>query len=133
MVRMLSVFRILPPMAAVIVLGAIGAALSMRLKALRFLVVLAVSVSYFAAWWLTQPAVPVEAVSNPSPWDLAMASLEVFSPFLTPAIGSGIALAIEKQKRDEPVEEEITEESLLAEKLPDPQPRDLYYDLTDSE
>lgn len=130
MLRMLSLFGLLPSFIAVLILGGIGAALSKGLKTSRFAVVLAASVSYFVAWYLTQPAAPEGPTTNPAAWDLVWNSLEVFAPFLTPVVGSGLMLILENQGSTGDLHEEITEESLLAEAIPQPPPRDPY-DLSD--
>ncbi len=133
MVRMLSVFGLLPLAFAIILLGVIAAVMSKGLKATRFTVVLSTSASYFVAWYFTQKPVPEGVQVNPETFDLVKNSLEVFAPFLTPVIGSAIMLVIEKQRTSDPVEEEITEESLLAEKLPEIPARDLYPELSDGD
>jgi hypothetical protein len=133
MLRMLSVFGVIPMPFAVVMLAVVGAFFSKGLQAARFMVVVATSGSYFVAWLYTQSPASAQVMENPDFFDLVRGGIEVFAPFLTPVIGSGIMLAIEKHRRGEPVEEEITEDSLLSEKLPEVPERDMYYNLGDSE
>lgn len=133
MLRMLVVFGILPAPFAITMLMVVGAFFSKGLKSSRFLVAVGTSLSYFVTWYYTQPVPTGEVIENPDFFELVRGGVEVFAPFLTPALGSAIMLAVEKQRRTDPVEDEITEESLLAEKLPEVPARDLYYNLSDSE
>ncbi len=133
MMRMLAVFGVLPVPFALLMLGVVAAFLSKGLQAVRFLVVVSTSLSYFAAWYFTQPEAAPQALDTPDFYAVVRGGVEAFAPFVTPVVGSVIMLAIERQRRTDPVEEEITEESLLAEELPQVPDRDLYYNLTDSE
>jgi hypothetical protein len=134
MTRMLAVFGLLPGQAALVALALAGGVFSVRLKATRFVPTLAVSLSYFVTWLFTQQAAQAVAV-NPSPWDLVRNTADLFVPFVAPAMGSALGLWYEKwqdSRAQQEQEQEVTEEALLAEKLPEV-PAHMKYDLSDLE
>ncbi|MDX1984153.1 MAG: hypothetical protein SFV51_28015 [Bryobacteraceae bacterium] len=134
MTRMLVAFGVFPTQAALLALAGAAGFLSARLKATRFVVPLITSIAYFATWMFTQN--PEQAVAvNPGPWDLARNSADLFIPFVAPALGSAFGLWLERWKDSRAqaeLDKEVTEESLLAEKLPEV-PQHLKYDLSDLE
>lgn len=131
MARMLAVFGLLPLQAAILVLGVSSGALSARLKGARVAVPLVISLAYTAVWFFTQNSEKAIEV-NPTPWDLTFNTIELLVPFAAPSIGAAIGQWWEKwqDSRAAEIDKEVTEESLLAEKLPEI-PAHLRYDLSD--
>lgn len=128
--RMLMVLGV-PWPAAFLGLIAVSAVVSWRLIASRVFAVLMISAGYFVTYLMTQsPEVVAETLEeNPPIWELAKSSMLLCMPFALPALGSMIALLIEKRQDKRAKESEvITEESLLAEKIPTLEP-DVDYEL----
>lgn len=113
---------------------AVSAVVSWRLMASRVFVVMLISGGYFLTYLLTQsPEAVVTVDENPPIWDLARSSMFVCLPFALPALGSMIALEIEKRQDKRAKDEEVlTEEDLLAEKIPVLKRDELDYDLRDA-
>jgi len=131
--RMLMVIGVPWPLAFLGLIAA-SAVVSWRLIASRVFVVLLVSAGYFVTYMMTLSPEVALAEENPPFWDIARNSMMVYLPFALPALGSMISLQIEKwiEKRAKD-HEEITEESLLAEKVPSAKPQDMDYDLRNIE
>lgn len=117
LMRMLQVFG-WPDALALGGMFVAGAVMSWRLEASRLFAVLAVSAGHLVAYLCTQnPAAAV--VENPATATLIANAARLFLPVALPAAGSIVSLRIElrwQERRSE--EQELTEEALLAEKIP---------------
>jgi len=121
LLRMLHVFGV-PVFATLPMMAVLGALLSYRMDATRLLVVLCISIGHFIAYLSTR-VTPVGVVSeNPDMTRLAWNALQLFLPWALPSAGSILALRFETRNdassKDKKQEEEFTEESLLAVRLP---------------
>jgi len=128
--RMLMVVGVPWPI-AFLGLIAVSAVVSWRLIASRVFAVLLISAGYFVTYLMTPtPEVVGVIEENPPIWELARNSMLLCLPFALPALGSMIALEVEKRldKRAKDTEV-ITEESLLAERLPSVEQEDLDYQI----
>ncbi|MBI3682107.1 MAG: hypothetical protein HY235_17130 [Acidobacteria bacterium] len=127
LMRMLQLFGLPWPLIWA-VLGVAGGFLSWRLVASRLFVVLLIPAGYFVAFLNTQETAAAPAEDSLA-WTLVWNAIQLFVPLALPALGSMVALKYE-QRREEQKEPEITEESLLAEKIPQA-PVELSYELED--
>lgn len=125
---MLEALGLLPWVLSLLLLAAAGAALSWRQTVWRLFIVLGVVGGHFTTYLMTRRP-PPGMIENPSMWSLITGGVQLFLPLAMPALGSMLALKFEQRQaaRDEP---ELTEESLLAEKIPQAPP-ELSYDLQD--
>jgi len=128
MLRMLVVFS-LPWAISVLCLIAAGAVLSYKLVASRVFVVLSLSLGNFLTFLMTRSAGSGDVTDNPSAAMLAMNSAATFLPFAMPALGSILVMQYEKRQAKLAAEtQELTEEALLAEVMPQAKELELDYE-----
>src|SRR5262249_47334375 len=115
----------------IVALGILGGLLSYRLMAARVFIVFGFPFAYFVAYVMMPAAALPGLNDNPSLLLFLRNSALIYLPFAIPALGSMIALLIEKRLDKRKTEQEvITEESLLAEKIPSVHASEIDYDLT---
>lgn len=126
--RMLAVFG-LPAPVCLLLLAAAGAALSYKLIASRVFVVLGIIFGHFVAFLMTHEAGLADVSENPSAGLLALNSAAIFLPLAMPALGSMLVMQFEKrQARIAAETAELTEDTLLAEKIPQVKEVEIDYD-----